>query len=348
MTPFTSILVATDFSIDGNNAVRRAALLAHAHGARLKLVHVLDPAGCKPLRDWFSPSIDIELKGVQARESLRRFAVEIAGRYDVSASLEVMVGEPLETLLRASERAELLVLGRRGHSRFKALLVGGTVDRLLRTCRRPVLVVKTPVERAYRRVLVPIDFTAPSEAAVQLAARVARDGGLHVFHAINSHREAVLRDTDVPEHLIRESRLRQEAGTLARMRRKAARVGLDSTRMSFAVAHGHPVWSILGHAHKLGADLIVAGKQGRSTLGEFLLGSVSRRVLAESTCDVLIVPRPGKEPLVHRAPAQMRRTEPTAHADTAALAQSAAALSGASTHAAWPETAESSLSRRVA
>ena len=32
MTPFTSILAATDFSIDGNNAVRRAALLAHEHG----------------------------------------------------------------------------------------------------------------------------------------------------------------------------------------------------------------------------------------------------------------------------------------------------------------------------
>ena len=111
MTPFTSILAATDFSVDGNNAVRRAALLAHEHGARLKLVHVLDRAGCKPLRDWFSPSIDIDLKTAQARESLRRFAVEIAGRYDVPMSVEVMIGEPLETLMQASERAELLVLG---------------------------------------------------------------------------------------------------------------------------------------------------------------------------------------------------------------------------------------------
>jgi nucleotide-binding universal stress UspA family protein len=348
MTPFTSIVVATDFSIDGNNAVRRAALLANAHGARLTLVHVLDPAGCKPLRDWLSPSIDIDHKAAQARESLRRFAVEIAGRYDVTVSVEVMVGEPLQTLMRASERAELLVLGRRGHSRFRALLIGGTVDRLLRTCRRPVLVAKTPVERAYRRVLVPVDFTAPSEAAVQLAARVARDGGMHVFHAINSHREAVLRDTDVPEHLIRESRLRQEAGTLARMRRKATRLGLDSTRMSFSVAHGHPVWSTLSHSHRLGADLIVVGKQGRSTLGEFLLGSVSRGILAESVCDMLIVPRPCKEPLAQAASAQMRLAEPTAQSDTAALAQGAAALAGALTPAAWPETAERSVSRRVA
>jgi nucleotide-binding universal stress UspA family protein len=44
------------------------------------------------------------------------------------------------------------------------------------------------------------------------------------------------------------------------------------------------------HAQRLDADLIVAGKQGRSTLGEFLLGSVSRRILAECRCDMLIVP----------------------------------------------------------
>ena len=137
--------------------------------------------------------------------------------------------------------------------------------------------------------------------------------------------------TDVPEHVIRESRLRHEAGTIARMRRKAAGLGLDSTRMGFAVAHGHPVWSTLSHARGLGADLIVAGKQGRSTLGEFLLGSVSRRVLAESSCDMLIVPQACEDPLAHATSPQVLLAEPTAQADTAALARSAAALAGAST-----------------
>lgn len=311
MTPFNSILVATDFSIDGNNAVRRAALLAHEHGASLKLVHVLDPVGCKPLRDWFSPSIDIDLKAAQARESLRRSAVEIAGRYDVTATAEVMVGEPLETLIQASQHVELLVLGQRGRSRLQVLLVGRTVDRMLRTCRSPMLVVKTPVKGPYGRVLVPVDFTAMSDAAVQVAARLARSNRMHAFHAINSHREAVQRCADVPEHVIRESRLRQDAGTMARMRRKAARLGLDSTRMAFSVAYGHPVWSILNHARGLGADLIVAGKQGRSTLGEFLLGSISRRLLAESSCDMLIVPRPCNEPLARAASLRVRPADPT-------------------------------------
>lgn len=312
MTSFTSILVATDFSIDGNNAVRRAALLAHRHGAHLKLVHALDPAGFKPLRDWFAPSTGIDLMAAQAWDSLRRFAVEIAGRYDVASTVEVVVGEPLQTLLQASEQAELLVVGRRGHSRLQAMFVGRTADRLLRTCRRPVLVVRSPAEGSYRRVLVPVDFTTHSEAAIQLAARLAPGSGLQVFHAINAHREAVLRDCEVPEQVVRESRLRQEAGAVARMRRNAVRLGLDSTQMGFAVGHGHPVWSILSHARALGADLIVVGKQGRSTLGEFLLGSVSRRVLAESSCDILIVPQPGRKPFVH-----------------AALAPGAAALAGA-------------------
>jgi len=43
----------------------------------------------------------------------------------------------------------------------------------------------------------------------------------------------VLRDADVPEHIIRETRITEEAGTTARMRRRAARLGLDSTRMNF-------------------------------------------------------------------------------------------------------------------
>ena len=93
-------------------------------------------------------------------------------------------------------------------------------------------------KQPYRRVLVPIDFTASSDAAIRVAARMRREAGMHVFHAINSQREAVLRDADVPEHIIRETRLMEEAGINARMRRKVARLGLDSTPMSFALAYG--------------------------------------------------------------------------------------------------------------
>jgi nucleotide-binding universal stress UspA family protein len=347
MTPFTSILLVADFSIDGDNAARRAALLAREHGARLNLLHVLDPTGYRPLRELISPSIDIGVKTAQTRDRLFRLAEEIAGRHGVTTRVELMAGEPLETMMLASQRADLLVLGRRAHGRFKAFLGERTVDRLLRTCRCPVLVVRTPVEGAYKHVLVPVDFTAPSEAAVQVAARLARDGGLHVFHAINSRRETMLRDTFVSENVIREFRMRLETGTIARMRRKAASLDLDSARVDFAVAHGHPAWSTLSHADRLGADLIVAGRQSRSAVGELLLGSVSNCVLAASRCDVMIVPRLRTEPVAPAALPQLRLKESTAQANVA-CAHSAAAVAGAWAAEQWHQTGARPLSRRVA
>jgi len=334
MTTFTSLLVATDFSVDGNNAVRRAALLAHEHGAGLRILHVLKAAGCQPLRDWFSPTIDIDLKAAQSREALRRVAVEISSAYDLTARVEVVVGDPFEALLQASQSADLVVLGQRGHSRLEALRVGGTVDRMLRTCRRPVLVVKTPATQPYCRILVPIDFTAYSEAAIEVAARLRRGAGMHVFHAFKSQREAVLRDAGVPEHIIRETRLMEEAGIDARMRRRVAKLGLDGMSMSFAPTQGPAVRSTLLHAQAIGADLIVAGKRGRSTLGEFLLGSVSRRVLYGSGCDVLIVPRPQGAPAPSAATERVPRVVSEARPDNAALARTAAEH-GAASSASW-------------
>lgn len=332
MKSFKCLLAATDFSVDGNNAVRRAALLAHEHGARLHILHVLEAEGCKPLRDWFSPTIDIDVKAAQARNTLRRAAVEISGAYDVSPSVEVVVGDPFETMMLASERADLVVLGRRGHGRLKGLLVGRTVDRVVRTCRRPVLVVKTPVEQSYRRVLVPIAFTAISDAAIRVAAEMPREAGVHVFHAIDSRRDAVLRDADVPPHIIRETRLMQEAETSARMRRKVAGLGLDSAPMRFALAYGPAVPAALHHARMLGADLIVAGKQGRSTVAGFLLGSVSSRVLSRSECDTLIVPKPRDEAPTRAASTPAFGLAPEAHPENAAPAQSTAVHAGAWIH----------------
>ena len=347
MTTITSILAATDFSVDGNNAAHRAAQLAHELGARLRILHVLNASGSKPLRGWFSPKPDLDLDAAQARDALRRLAVEISSAHDLTASVEVAVGDPFEILVQASEHVDLVVLGRRGQGRLTGWLEGRTVDRMLRTCRRPVLVIRKSVQGPYRRVLVPIDFTATSDAALRVADRLRRETGLHLFHAIESHREAVLRDADVPEHVIRETRLMEEGEINARMRRKVARLGLDSTRMNYALAHGQPVRSTLRHAERLAADLIVAGRHGRSSLRSYLLGSVSGRVLSEASCDMLIVPQPREtsSPLTAETLTPALNSETCLH--NAALAKSAAAHAGASTQGHWIHNKARFVSRRA-
>jgi len=347
MNPFTSILAATDFSVDGNNAVRRAALLAHEHGTRLHILHVVNDAGCKPLREWFSPTIDIDLKAAQARAALRRVAVEIAGAYDVTVTVEVAVGDQLATLMQASERADLVVLGQRGHSRLETLLIGKTADRMLRTCRRPVLIVKQAADTPYREVLMPVDFTASSDSAVRIAARLVRGAQMHVFHASDSHRESILRRADVAESIIRDVRKSEETGINARMRRTVARLGLSGARMSFAIGRGPADRATLQHARALGADLIVAGKHGRSTLAGFLLGSVSSRVLAGSDCDMLVVPRPRDGSLPRKGSEQRLPMDAHAQPDSAGQARTHATHARAMSAAHWTQNTPRFLPRRT-
>jgi len=340
------LLAATDFSVAGNQAVRRAALLAHEHGARLHILHVVDHAGRKPLRDGFLPTRDLDLQAAQARDVLRGFAVEIAGTWDVSASIEVAVGDPFKTLLKASEHAGLVVLGRHGRRGLRGLLVGGMVERMLRLCPHPVLAVRNPVHGPYRKVLAPIDCTALSDAAVRVADRMRHGQRLHVFHAIRSQRQAVLRNLDVPEHVIAEARRREEAETSARMQRALSRLGLAGTPLGFGMAFGPPARSSLRHAQDLGADLIVVGTRARSRLGQLLFGSVSGRLLAEASCDLLVVPgrRDGAPPQPAKAVAPTAL--PQHPVDGASLVRGAAAQAGRLTPVGWIHNEARFVSRK--
>jgi nucleotide-binding universal stress UspA family protein len=52
---------------------------------------------------------------------------------------------------------------------------------------------------------------------------------------------------------------------------------------------GDPPHEILGAAKAFGAELIVIGARSVGTIGRFVLGSVSTKVMHEADCDVLIV-----------------------------------------------------------
>lgn len=289
MTPFKSILAATDLSAAATNAVRRAALLARQHGAHLRIVHVVNPASLIRFREWFAPMIDLDLKTADARERLHRLAAELARRYDVNAAIEVHIGDTVDELHRAAASDDLLIVGQRRRNALTEWVLGKTAQRLVERCQRPVLVVKRDAESDYRQVLVPVDLTPGSNAAAMVAASLAPEVDLHIFHAFNSSGEGVMSVADVRDHVIRECLAREEAGLLARMRRSVARLGMDTRSMVFAVGRGSPIMATLRQAKSLRADLMVARKQRRARNATSVLGSVNS-LLARTRCDMLIVP----------------------------------------------------------
>lgn len=66
--------------------------------------------------------------------------------------------------------------------------------------------------------------------------------------------------------------------------------GPASERIVAEVEHGTPYEKIVERADEEGCDLVVMGRRGLGRLERMLIGSVTRRVIAHSTRDVLVVP----------------------------------------------------------
>ncbi|MEO8279691.1 MAG: universal stress protein [Ideonella sp.] len=320
MTPFRSIVAATDFSIDGNNAVARAAMLARLHDARLTVLHVVDNAAVRSVREWFMPPLDTATRVSQAQVTLHRLIREVPGLRDNLTVLDVQTDDAVTALLRVAERADLLVLGQRPGNRLKDLLLGHTAHRVVERSRTPVLVVKQAADAAYQRVLVPFDFTPASDSAAVAAAALALDVDLQIFHASGLRKDIELRQARAPEHIIRETLEWEDEGFVARMRRKITKLGLDSRAMQFSVERGLADSIILEQGRLRDVDLMVVGRHRRSRAAELLLGSVCNNLLKGSRCDMLIVPHHQ----IDQLPAAVRSGE--AGLDSPRLARSTAAF----------------------
>ncbi|MEX5215845.1 MAG: universal stress protein [Nitrospiraceae bacterium] len=102
-----------------------------------------------------------------------------------------------------------------------------------------------------------------------------------------------------PARVARVIRALDERGTtLLRQMAQVASVALGQggtsakTTIETALAHGRPATSIVVQARRRRATLVILGSRGLSDIRGFLLGSVSRHVLAEAPCSVLILKRP--------------------------------------------------------
>jgi len=285
-----SVLAAVDFSDDARHAAHQAALLAAEHRSTLKLLHVVNEASLKSVRELIRSHDAAEAKLIaDAQRQLDAIRTEIVEKTQVVAISRVTIGLVLEEILSAAEHADLLVLGARGANSFHDLLVGSTADRLLRVYKGAVLLVKRPPRDSYRRVLVPIDFSRHSIAALKMALLIAPNAEIWVVHAFampfDGERHIVDELDDEMERYCDEARQRALSliGNLMRESND------DRHRFVRVVERGDAASLILAKEAEYQVDLIVMGKHGQSVVEEMLLGSVTRHILADSKCDVLIV-----------------------------------------------------------
>lgn len=286
------ILAATDLSAPARHAVERAALVSKDMAATLDLLHVANLAPLARLQQLMGVTpADMEQRVLDAaRLKLHDLAAVLQRRFGVAADGHVVSGSLLAELARKAEAlaAGLLVCGAKGESVIRHFALGTTAVRLLSTTTCPVLVVKQPPHESYRRLLVPVDFSASSLPAICQARRLAPQADLVLLHAFDVPFEGHLRYASVDEETINHYRIvaKQEATQKLQALRDAA--GLSSQQASLMVLHGDPTVCIIEQEQEWDCDLIVVGKHGNNLLETFLLGSVTKHVLAEAQGDVLV------------------------------------------------------------
>lgn len=177
MATLNRLVAATDLSAPARHAVERAASVSQATGAQLDLVHVATPAPIERLRRLAGqiPS-DLEKRMLDApHNAMQELAKALARRHGVTAQVHVASGSLLAELRQHTEtiNADLVVLGARGASFMRHMLLGSTADRMVSRATRPMLVVKQAPHEPYKTVLVPVDFSAASLRSIRLAQAVA-------------------------------------------------------------------------------------------------------------------------------------------------------------------------------
>jgi nucleotide-binding universal stress UspA family protein len=286
------ILVGVDFSADARRAAERGARLAAEAGTGFVLLHVLPRGALEALRGWLQPQADAVEAALRrdADAQLDAWVAELSAAGGAPGRAELRVGQARGELLAATAGAALLVLGAHGTSPLRDALLGTTAERLLATARVPVLVVRRGADGPYRRVVVPVDLSPASEPALQLARQVAPQASIGVVHAIESPFEGKLRVAGVPDAQIAAHRALVRRRALDAIVALEGRAAVTAARRPALVVDADPALAVLEAARDSGADLIVMGRCEPSAVADLVLGSVTRHVLADAACDVLVLP----------------------------------------------------------
>lgn len=290
------IFVATDFSKNAALAEQRAAALAVEHGAELTLLHVVSGLALQRLQQLLirgsSPS-DSDLIDSFEME-LQQRADHLIKEFNIIVHTRLVIGNPHDDIsaIANASNADLIVVGATGTNAVSEFFLGATAEDVICQAQRPTLVVKavTPNQHgSYHQVIAAVDLSPLSTAVVALACRVAPKAFLTLANTFTVEFERKLRYIGATEQDIQH--YRQDARQQANSQLQALARELPAETISTCrLEHGLPEYTLPTLVKEIGADLLVVGKHDASEIEELLLGSVTRHLLFEASCDILVLP----------------------------------------------------------
>lgn len=319
---FRSILVPLDGSRLAEEALATAIATARRSGATLQLamVHhpVLPSADSAAMTSAFTELDRLAHEGEQ--RYLNHVAERIRGETDVvvhTALLEGPVAERLATHA-TSLSTDLVVMTTHGRGAVSRMWLGSVADELLRHLTMPLLLLRHRVpglpngRSGFRRILVPLDGSARSEAILEPALALCPPLGAHYSLLRIVTPPPALAEPDVaarggePSDVI-EGERRRAAAYLDRI---ADRLEARGCQVSTQVIVGDaPARVIIEQGNPAVVDCIALATRGAAGVKRLLLGSVTDKVVRGAEVPVLALHPPHPDDESTRASAAAQSAE---------------------------------------
>lgn len=295
------LVVGIDGSPASGDAIALALRLAKSHGSEVHFAHAVDYMAASD----FGAAV-IEALTNEGHRILSE-AEKIARNYGVRAHAALLDGRPEYAIARYVEEIDAggIVVGARGNMASERFFVGSTAEGVLRLAMVPVFVARdgSPTNRStFDRIMVAVDNSDPSDAAVEFGTMLAAADGSHLTfcHVVDEdtlYEEAA--NYSGKTYPVLHEWLDEANAISAAAGERAEGNGVQSVETS--IVTGDPTNEIVALAGSQHADLIVIGAHGRRGLRHLTIGSVAYGVVRKSRIPVVVVRRAlAKEaPVIH-------------------------------------------------
>ena len=282
--------------------------MAHAFGASLTVLHVLEPPRSEGAQSSANP-LEWEMRRTNVRRHLDGISAE-HGTPELPVETELLEGRVDEGICGwvSSRHVDLTILCSHGVSGWTDQGLASTAKKLIDRLSGPTLLVPACVLQelpqkkiTYERILVPLDASPRAELALTLATRLARKHGselvlIHVVPVPVLTGPEPLDDEELElKRRLSNRNTRVGESYLAHLRDRLTDQGLC---VRTVLAHDDVRFELLRCIGEERPNLIVISGHGRGGRTALRLGSVASFLLEHAAATTLIVregePKPGE------------------------------------------------------
>ncbi|TDQ22069.1 universal stress protein [Tenacibaculum caenipelagi] len=145
-----------------------------------------------------------------------------------------------------------------------------------------------------KKILVPIDFSKPSEHAAKLAAKIAKKANseVHLLHMVELPTGiidlGIGNNFSIPESMLYIRKVRE------RILEYRQQYFSNDESVKYAIRFQNPYDGICDYVKKHNIDFIIMGAKGHTPLEEILIGSNTEKVVRTSEVPVLVTKKNGE------------------------------------------------------